>query len=165
MKKPGMNKANEGATAKLTLNDLRGEWFVVMSNFPMWLKGDKLCPRFNYDIEIQKNIIGLKDEVGYIEKNRYKTIKGFDKPLNVLNTEFEWRGEGLLKLITSRWEIVNYDTVGKNWMIIQFKSTLFTPAGIDIISRTPTIPPLKLQLITQLVPPQKKALQLIPQSL
>lgn len=165
MEKPEMNKYGAGTASKLTLHDLRGEWYIVMSNFPMWLKGDKLCPRFNYDIEVRNNIIGLKDEVSYIQHNRFKTINGFDKPLNSANTEFEWRGEGLLKLISSKWSVRNFDMVKKAWMIIEFKSTLFTPAGIDIISRTPTLPAMKLQLIKQLVPPQKEPLQLIGQSL
>lgn len=163
MKAEDISNRDNTIAGKLTLNDMHGEWYVLASNFPMWLKGNKQYPRFNYDVEVNGTTVGLKDEVRYVQDNKPRVIKGFDKPLNQLNTAFEWRGEGLLWLIRSRWQIIDYDMQNKNWLIISFKKTLFTPAGIDIVSRKPMLPPVVINGIIQLVPPQHRPLQFIAQ--
>lgn len=33
---------------RIDLHDLEGKWYIHQSNFPMWLKGDKTSPAFNY---------------------------------------------------------------------------------------------------------------------
>ncbi len=158
-----MQSIRTTSTSKLLLNDLRGEWYVLFSNFPMWLKGNKLFPRFNYDIEINNKLIGLRDEVRYVQDNKPKQLVGFDKPLDETNEKFEWRGKGLHWLIRSRWQIMHYDMQEMEWMVISFERTLFTPAGIDIISRSPMLPPKVIAEIMGLIPPQEKALQPIIQ--
>jgi hypothetical protein len=163
MKAEDISNRDNTITDKLTLNDMHGEWYVVASNFPMWIKGDKQYPRFNYDVEVNGTTVGLRDEVRYVQDNKPRVIKGFDKPLNQLNTAFEWRGEGLLWLIRSRWQIINYDKQNKNWLVIFFKKTLFTPSGIDIVSRKPMLPPAVIDEIMQLFPAQQMPLQPIEQ--
>ena len=79
-------------------------------------------------------VIYLLDEVKYTQKGRTKSINGFDKPLNIENTSFEWRGNGLLSLLSSKWQILHLDST-KLWAIIYFESTLFTPKGYDVICR------------------------------
>ena len=46
-----------------TLELLQGRWYIHFSNFPMWLKGDKTNPTFNYTIEKRGDI--------YIKNNHY----------------------------------------------------------------------------------------------
>jgi hypothetical protein len=82
----------------------------------------------------KENVMGLKDEVKYTQNDRTKSINGFDKPLNIENTSFEWRGNGLLSLLSSKWQILYLDT-SKQWAIIYFEPTLFTPKGYDVICR------------------------------
>ena len=79
-------------------------------------------------------VMGLIDEVKYIQKGRIKSINGFDKSLNIENTSFEWRGNGLLSLLSSKWQILYLDST-KQWAIIYFEPTLFTPKGYDVICR------------------------------
>lgn len=119
------------------LNNLEvigGKWYIILSNFPMWLKGDKTNPTFNYKVAERDGIKGLIDEVKYTQNGKIKTINGFDKPLNVENTSFEWRGNGLLSLLSSKWQVLYIDTT-ENWAIIYFEKTLFTPKGYDVICR------------------------------
>lgn len=51
------------------------------------------------------------------------------------------RGKGLLMIATSRWQLLGYNlsplSQGPEWVVTYFASTLFTPAGLDIYSRTP----------------------------
>jgi hypothetical protein len=118
--------------AQNPLTKLEGKWYVNMSNFKMWLKGNKLNPQFNYSIHIKGDVTGLKDVVSYNQNKKIKTITGFDKPQNNLATKFVWRGKGLLFLFKSKWEIV-YQT--NEWTIIHFEKTIATSEGYDVISR------------------------------
>lgn len=122
------------ANEKINLQALEGKWYIILSNFPMWLKGDKTNPTFNYKKAESDGVLGLIDEVKYTQNGRTKSINGFDKPLNTENTSFEWRGNGLLSLLSSKWQILYLDTA-ENWAIIYFEKTLFTPKGYDVICR------------------------------
>jgi hypothetical protein len=118
----------------INLQELEGKWHIILTNFPMWLKGDKKNPNFNYKIAERDSVMGLIDEVKYKQNGQTKSINGFDKPLNIENTSFEWRGNGFLLLLSSKWQILNVDST-KQWAIIYFESTLFTPKGYDVICR------------------------------
>lgn len=122
------------ANEKINLQALEGKWYIILSNFPMWLKGDKTSPTFNYKKAEKDDVWGLIDEVKYTQNGRTKSINGFDKPLNIENTSFEWRGNGLLSLLSSKWQVLYLDTI-ENWSIIYFEKTLLTPKGYDVICR------------------------------
>ena len=76
---------------------------------------------------------------------------------------FDWRGKGLLRLVSSHWEVLGWGYIGgerseppsselqapmtteateaagkeeDRWMITWFGKTMFTPAGIDVYART-----------------------------
>lgn len=111
---------------------MQGEWHVIGTTFPMWKKGNRLNPRFRYTPLAE----GLwKDEVVY-DKPDGKTgiIRGKDTWLGNHPTRFRWRGDGLLFIAVSRWQI-DYVSGDGNTMLISFQKTLFTPAGADVISR------------------------------
>ena len=118
----------------INLQELEGKWHIILTNFPMWLKGDKKNPNFNYKIAERDSVMGLIDEVKYKQNGQTKSINGFDKPLNIENTSFEWRGNGFLLLLSSKWQILYLDSANQ-WAIIYFESTLFTPKGYDVICR------------------------------
>ncbi len=118
----------------IDLEDMQGKWFVVRSDFAMWTKGDKTNPSLNYLIKKKGKRTGWMDIVVYLKKGKQKKISGFDTSQNSENTQFIWRGKGLLKLIKSKWGILYLDR-NKQWAIIHFEKTLFTSAGYDVISR------------------------------
>lgn len=122
------------ANESIGLRNLEGKWHIILSNFPMWLKGDKINPTFNYKIAERSGVIGLTDEVKYTQNGKIKSINGFDKPLDVEYTSFEWRGNGILSLLSSKWQVLYLDNI-ENWAIIYFEKTLFTPKGYDVICR------------------------------
>lgn len=119
---------------KLNLKDLEGKWYIHYTNFPMWLKGDKTQPTFNYSLAMMNGKVILLDTVEYVQNTKIKTIKGIDYPVDDSNKKFMWRGKGILTLFKSKWEIV-FISDQMQWAIIQFEKTLFTPAGFDLISR------------------------------
>lgn len=131
---------------RIDLRDLEGKWYINQSNFPMWLKGDKTSPTFNYTLLKKKKGIYLSDKVSYLKNGKTKSINGIDKPLDTTNREFVWRGNGLLSLLNSKWEILHLE-LNEQWAIIFFKQTLFTPQGYDVISREPILSPEVAQKI------------------
>ena len=118
------------------LTFLTGTWFICFSNFPMWTKGDKINPTFNYEImENRKDNNMLSDEVRYIKNGKEKSIKGIDTQSASDSTAFVWRGKGLLKPLSSKWKVALIDEENGEWAVIYFSKTLFTPEGVDIISK------------------------------
>ena len=106
----------------------------------MWLKGDKLNPTFTYSTTEKKGDTKvLLDEVKYVKKGESKTITGFDYQDQKDSSAFVWRGKGVLGLVRSNWKIVLQDP-DDQWAVIWFSGTLFTPEGVDIISRSPQLP-------------------------
>jgi hypothetical protein len=127
-------------TDSLKLSELEGRWFVVRSNFPMWLKGKKTNPSFSYTVTSKGKNTVLLDEVQYQKKSKAKSIVGYDKPVNTQNRSFVWRGKGILAGLKSKWSILYLDS-NQQWMIIHFKKTLFTPEGYDVISKSKSVNP------------------------
>lgn len=115
-----------------SLPQINGEWQVIGTTFPMWKKGDKLHPRFRYT-PLEKGL--WKDEVLYEnKKGRTKTIRGKDRLMGEHPLRFKWRGDGLLVIAVSKWQI-DFISEDGNLAFITFEKTIFTPAGADVISR------------------------------
>lgn len=112
---------------------LLGTWMICSTNFPMWTKGGKLHPTFNYSIVADRENV-LFDEVKYVQKGKEKSIRGYDMQDPEDASKFTWRGKGLLFIAKSRWQVVLKDPQEK-WAVIYFSKTLFTPEGVDIIAR------------------------------
>ncbi|GAB3918211.1 hypothetical protein [Larkinella terrae] len=132
------------------IQTLVGTWFICSTNFPMWLKGDKTNPTFTYTLLDKKGKTVLLDEVKYLKNNKIKTLTGFDYPDPADERAFVWRGQGLLSLVRSHWKVALLDSSGQ-WAVIWFSKTLFTPEGVDIISRSPTLPADQLARIQALM--------------
>lgn len=122
----------------MELEAIQGKWFVQLTNFPMWLKGDKVNPEFNYIIKERKGRLQLLDQVVYEKKKKRKTITGYNTPQDSINRAFIWQGKGFLFFVTSKWSIVHL-APDQEWMLIHFEKTLFTPEGYDVITREKTL--------------------------
>lgn len=130
------------------LTFLTGTWFICFSNFPMWTKGDKHNPAFHYEIVSQsKGKSVLSDEVSYIKNDKKKYIRGYDTQSDSDANAFVWKGKGLLKVLRSNWRVALRDEQNGQWAVIYFSKTLFTPEGVDIISREPSLPKETWELI------------------
>lgn len=136
---------------KPLIQTIVGTWFICSTNFPMWLKGDKTSPTFTYSITDKKGETNvLLDEVKYVKNGKIKTLTGFDYQDATDSSAFVWRGKGLLSLVRSQWKVVLHDPNGQ-WAVIWFSKTLFTPEGVDIISRTPQLSDKTLNHIKSLM--------------
>lgn len=120
-----------------------GTWHVTHSTLPLW--SDKRNVTLTYKpIEPTKGsnqsvLQRLDDTVSYqtLTSDKIKTIHGIDTACNEGTADWNWRGAGLLKLITGHWKIlgVGQDS-GVDWAVIFFDSTYLSPSGIDILSKS-----------------------------
>ena len=124
---------------------LPGTWAVQASNFPLWLKGDKLAPTFTYTALDDGRLL---DEVRYQRQadGRTEMITGYDR-FDTATGRFLWRGKGLLFIARSEWRVLVADGDGQA-AIILFSKTLFTAAGLDVISRSPDYDPAIVRYTT-----------------
>ncbi len=122
-------------TKMFSINNLIGKWYIHYTNFPMWLKGDRTHPAFNYTMDVRNDKQGLLDEVSYIKNGKQKFIRGFDFPDEKDEKSFIWKGNGWMSILSSKWKVVHISD-DKQWALIEFEKTLFTPAGFDIVCRT-----------------------------
>ncbi len=114
---------------------LEGKWFVVATNFPMWLEAKNTEPNFNYtNFREKKGKLVFDDCVLYSKNKSPKKIKGKDKQKNNEELKFSWRGKGLLALFKSNWRVIASDKEGR-WIAIYSTKTLVSPEGVDIIAR------------------------------
>ncbi len=114
---------------------LEGKWYVVATNFPMWLDKKNTDPNFNYTNFREKNGKLIFDDcVMYSKSKSPKKIKGKDKQKKSDELKFAWRGKGLLALFKSNWRVIASDKEGR-WIVIYSTKTLVSPEGVDVIAR------------------------------
>ncbi|CAH7681067.1 expressed protein, partial [Phakopsora pachyrhizi] len=138
---------------------------VVSSSLPFW-RGKKNVTITYKAVEGEKPEV-LHDLVEYHSglsvdsTDPRKQIIGIDRPVSssLGRIQWKWRGQGLLMLLTSNWELLGYNIRSSSlhetpfqspeWVITYFAKTLFTPAGIDIYGRSgsPFPDDLKRELI------------------
>ncbi|GAA5864246.1 hypothetical protein JCM8547_001306 [Rhodosporidiobolus lusitaniae] len=134
---------------------LLGRWHVIASTLPLWK--DKRDVTITYMAIIGEAETTFDDLVEYASQtakpgSKRSKVEGVD----TLQTDVEgngarwkWRGKGLLKPITSHWQLLGhslpspatpsaFSSVEPEWAVTYFSSTLFTSAGLDFYARDPT---------------------------
>ncbi|KAA1112546.1 histidinolphosphatase [Puccinia graminis f. sp. tritici] len=141
-------------------------WFIVSSSLPFWKsKKNATISYSNLDNEPSSVMYDLVEYHGALTdepSSKRRKIEGIDRPKSEMNedaqlVEWRWRGKGLLRLLSSDWQVIGYNLSsskngdengkpsGPDWVVTFFRQTLVTPAGIDIYSRSPTSLPTELK--------------------
>lgn len=109
---------------------LSGTWFVVRTSLPLWRARDN--PSVTYAPLPDGRVV---DTVRFTRRERPGLIVGLDSPLP--GGGWAWRGVSLLTRFTvSCWRVL---AAGDDWAVTVFERTPFTPAGLDVYARTPTL--------------------------
>ncbi|KAJ7727825.1 hypothetical protein DFH07DRAFT_851517 [Mycena maculata] len=128
--------------------DFLGTWHVVASTLPLWKNKKNVA--ITYSTIPGAPATTFDDLVTYEMRfakqgSTPSTVKGVDKLEVGAAGRWKWRGKGLLMIATSRWQLLGFHVSPPNlnaqsdepeWVVTYFASTLFTPAGLDIYSRT-----------------------------
>lgn len=122
---------------------LSGTWHVTHSTLPMWKTKRNVQityrPLPSADGGTDQGNDRIEDTVTYqaLTSEKVKTVKGIDKASGTDAGAWDWRGKGWLMIASSHWEVLGYGHRGADeWALTYFAKTLFTPAGIDIYSRS-----------------------------
>ena len=141
-------------------NRALGLWHIFATNLNMW-KG-KLSPTITYSIydQLPNGCIRMNDLVEYYTKRPFvgfvsTSIKGIDTQSAYKRSRFQWRGNGVLKLIASEFDFVFVDNETPTnqpyqWVVTMFGSTPFSNAGVDLMTRTRQPPTNVLDNFVQL---------------
>jgi lipocalin len=132
------------APKAVEVHSIQGTWYVVASNLPMWTDGKKVDVTFNYSpTTSDTDEVALHDEVHFLEDGSPDAYVGTDTRDPKDEAHFTWHGSGWLSFVSADWYISQIARDG-SWAVISHESTIGTPAGIDIISRTPRLSPAAL---------------------
>lgn len=130
----------------VTMPLLEGTWYLIQSNFPMWIKGDNINPVVNYSIVEQNDEQVLSVQLNYLHKGKVKTIQGYDYPHPARLNTYKWRDNRFFNLFSGRWEVRLADPNG-NWAVSWYSGTPFTPKAVEIMSRSPKLDTETLEAI------------------
>ncbi|MCJ1444866.1 MAG: hypothetical protein MMC23_005369 [Stictis urceolatum] len=119
---------------------LAGQWWVTHTSLPLWKDKRNVTITYKTLPADKHGVVRIEDTSGYQASNsdKVKTIVGADTPVDGDPGAFDWRGYGWLKVASSHWEILGWGEVeaGGQWVATYFQKTLFTPAGVDVYSRS-----------------------------
>lgn len=139
LRPPTASQASSTSFVPPSLEWLSGTWHVTHSTLPMWKS--KKNVRIAYSLLPPDNtgVDRLDDLVTYqaLNSDKVKTVHGVDTASGKESGAWDWRGKGLLAIASSHWEVLGYGEIeGERWAVTYFAKTLFTPAGIDVYSRS-----------------------------
>ncbi len=121
------------------LERFMGTWTILVTNYGFWR--ERTHPRIEYtrlpgasprrfSAHLRYRQVGLLGE-------RSKLMSGVEQELR--NGDFLWRGDGLLRVIKSRWCVPLVDP-DHQWAVTWFaRSNVGTAPGLDIYTRAPSI--------------------------
>jgi hypothetical protein len=127
-------------------NRALGLWHILATNLNMW-KG-KLTPTITYSIHdrLPDGRVRMNDLVEYYTRRPFvgfvsTNVKGIDTQSTDKLSRFQWRGNGILKLVRSDFGFIFVDDETPDdqpyqWLATMFGSTAFTSSGIDLMTRT-----------------------------
>lgn len=136
-----------------TPSQLLGTWHVTHSSLPLWKSKRNVTVTYgSLEPGSGTGLARLDDTVAYqtLTSDKIKTISGIDTAAaaagggsgsgdfaGIIPGVWNWRGSGWLKVASSHWEILGWGVYeGKEWAVTFFAATVFSPAGIDLYSRT-----------------------------
>ncbi|KAJ7492474.1 hypothetical protein FB451DRAFT_1022016, partial [Mycena latifolia] len=132
-------------TTSRTLS-LLGTWHVVASTLPLWKNKKNVA--ITYSAMAGEPATTFDDLVTYQMRSAKagaapSTVKGIDRLEE--GAAGRWKWKRLLMIATSKWQLLGFrvssttadsESHEPEWVVTYFASTLFTPAGLDIYSRS-----------------------------
>jgi len=137
--------------AEFPIEAFQGQWFVVQSTLGMWKTRKDVTitytpytapPNLAYNDHVEyrsSSSSSSKPRSSVLGISTLLPTPGGDDKVQTNcehSAHFKWRGTGLLKIASSKWQVLGYD-VQEGWAVTMFEKTLFTPAGLDVYVRHP----------------------------
>ena len=135
----GMIRSQNDPKQKYIQTLIEGKWYLVATNFPMWLNGKSKDPEYNYsNFKLKKDKLEFDDKVMYTKNGSAQEIKGKDKQKKAGELAFSRREKGLLSRFKNNWKVIASDREGR-WIVIYSAKNLMSPEGVDIVARNKSL--------------------------
>ncbi|KAI9747173.1 MAG: hypothetical protein M1835_002197 [Candelina submexicana] len=140
-----------------SLDDLLGQWYISQSTSSHW--SDKrnviltysALPSTSNNNNTTTTQPQLDDQITYQSRDspKLQTMRGIDTRSATDPASWTWRGKGLLRFVTNKWEILGYGGMesGKEeeeeekdegegaWFVVLAEKSIFTPAVVNLCTR------------------------------
>lgn len=133
--------SSDSAPETPPLDWLHRTWTVTHSTLKRWRTAQNLTITYGPHPSSTPSRPRVTDTVSYQSKGQRKlrTVSGVDTAAGEGDTTvWDWRGSGLLKPISCRWEVLGWgERTGEageveRWAVTWFAKTLFTEEGLDV---------------------------------
>ena len=133
----GSSKVDHSAFHQL--NDpsvLIGRWHVMLTNSPMWLKGDKLRPRITFQDPMdtaETNVLWESVDYTLAKGGNQEFIEGVDihNQDGKDKSHLSWSGSGWMALVSKEWYVVYLDRVAG------VAAFYFEPSRVEVLVKDP----------------------------
>lgn len=135
------NPSSDSTAEPPPLDWLHRSWTVTHSTLKRWRTAQNLTITYGPHPSSTPFRPRVTDTVSYQTKGQCKlrTVSGVDTAASDGDTTvWDWRGSGLLKPISCRWEILGWGEKTREggeierWAVTWFAKTIFTEEGLDV---------------------------------
>ncbi|KAL8835184.1 MAG: hypothetical protein Q9170_003430 [Blastenia crenularia] len=121
-----------------TVTQLVGKWYITHTTSEVW--HDKRNVVLTYtSLDPSASRPQLDDLITYqtLSSAKSKTMRGTDTPSPADPRAWTWRGNGMLKFVTSHWQILGFgeEDRGEDWLVVWAQKSIFTPAVLNVCTR------------------------------
>lgn len=123
-----------------TLPKLLGRWFMTLTSSPAWHNKENVTVVYTLLPTSSSTAAAtplLDDLVTYQNRGgeKLQSLRGTDTASATDPWTWTWRGNGWLRLVACRWEILGLGQEGGGWLVVFAQKTVFTPAVLNVCTR------------------------------
>lgn len=123
----------------LSREQILGQWYITLTSSPAWRDKRNVSVTYSLLGATNQSNAPIDDLIKYqsISSAKLQTVHGTDTPSQTDPWAWTWRGNGLLRVVTSRWEILGHGELEDRgqWIVVYAQKSIFTPAVINVYTR------------------------------
>ena len=116
-----------------------GRWYIMHTSSPAWRDKRNVLLDYSTIGDAASAESPIDDLITYqgLSSAKIQSIHGIDSRSQSNPRAWTWRGTGLLKMISSHWEILGHGELEScgSWMVIYAQKSMLTPAVINVYTR------------------------------
>lgn len=111
------------------LEQLLGQWYITYTSSPDWRDRRNVLLTYSLLGAINQPNARLDDLITYqsVSSAKLQTVHGTDTPSKTDPWAWTWRGNGLLRVASSHWEILGHGTLEDcgQWIVVYAQKSIF----------------------------------------
>ena len=123
----------------LSFDQLLGQWYINLTSSPAWQGKRNVLLTYSLLGANNQRSAPMDDLITYqsVTSSKVQTLHGTDTPSQTDPWAWTWRGNGLLRIATSHWEILGHGELEGwgQWIVVYAQKSIFTPAVVNVCTR------------------------------